>query len=85
MVGTWSSNCADSIHSLEIAPDNTFLNNGIVFPDRTPQPALYEVKKAHEYINFKAQGINRHNELRVLIENWHLSRALTEKWFSNRL
>jgi len=49
--------------------DNTFLNNGIVFPDRTPQPGLYEVKKAHEFINFKAQGINRHNELRVLVEN----------------
>ncbi|MEE9362917.1 MAG: glycoside hydrolase family 2 TIM barrel-domain containing protein [Cellulophaga sp.] len=49
--------------------DNTFLNNGIVFPDRTPQPALYEVKKAHEYINFKHKGINRHNELRVLVEN----------------
>ncbi len=49
--------------------DNTFLNNGIVFPDRTPQPSLYEVKKAHEYINFKNKGINRHNELRVLVEN----------------
>lgn len=49
--------------------DNTFLNNGIVFPDRTPQPALYEVKKAYEYINFKDKGINRHNELRVLVEN----------------
>lgn len=49
--------------------DNTFLNNGIVFPDRSPQPALYEVKKAHEYINFKSQGINRHDELRVLVEN----------------
>ncbi len=49
--------------------DNTFLNNGIVFPDRTPQPALYEVKKAHEYINFKHKGINKYNELRVLIEN----------------
>lgn len=49
--------------------DNTFLNNGIVFPDRTPQPALYEVKKAHEYINFKEKGINKHNELRVLLEN----------------
>jgi beta-galactosidase len=49
--------------------DNTFLNNGIVFPDRTPQPALYEVKKAHEYINFKDKGINQHNELRILVEN----------------
>ena len=49
--------------------DDTFLNNGIVFPDRTPQPALHEVKKAHEFINFKNKGINRHDELRVLIEN----------------
>ncbi len=49
--------------------DNSFLNNGIVFPDRTPQPALFEVKKAHEYMNFKDRGINRDNELRVLLEN----------------
>ncbi|WP_242134970.1 glycoside hydrolase family 2 TIM barrel-domain containing protein [Aestuariivivens marinum] len=49
--------------------DNTFLNNGIVFPDRTPQPGLYEVKKAHEFINFKPKGINRHKELRILVEN----------------
>jgi len=49
--------------------DNTFLNNGIVFPDRTPQPGLYEVKKAHEFINFKNRGINRHNEIRILVEN----------------
>lgn len=49
--------------------DFTFLNNGIVFPDRTAQPALFEVKKAHEYINFKPQGVNQHNELRILVEN----------------
>ncbi|MDY8134835.1 glycoside hydrolase family 2 TIM barrel-domain containing protein [Aquimarina sp. 2201CG5-10] len=49
--------------------DNSFLNNGIVFPDRTPQPALYEVKKAHEYINFKQKGVSKNNELRVLVEN----------------
>lgn len=49
--------------------DNTFLNNGIVFPDRTPQPALHEVKKAHEFINFKHKEINRDDELRVLVEN----------------
>ena len=49
--------------------DNSFLNNGIVFPDRTPQPGLYEVKKVHEFINFKEKGINQHNELRVLLEN----------------
>ncbi|UMB60434.1 DUF4981 domain-containing protein [Lutibacter sp. A80] len=49
--------------------DDTFLNNGIVFPDRTPQPGLYEVKKAHEFINFKNKGINKHNEIRILVEN----------------
>ncbi len=49
--------------------DNSFLNNGIVFPDRTPQPALFEVKKAHEFINFKHKGLNQHNELRILVEN----------------
>ncbi|MFV0565103.1 MAG: glycoside hydrolase family 2 TIM barrel-domain containing protein [Flavobacteriaceae bacterium] len=49
--------------------ENTFLNNGIVFPDRTPQPGLYEVKKVHEYINFKPTGINKHNELCILVEN----------------
>ncbi|WP_027136578.1 glycoside hydrolase family 2 TIM barrel-domain containing protein [Gaetbulibacter saemankumensis] len=49
--------------------DNNFLNNGIVFPDRSPQPALYEVKKAHEFINFKNNGINNFNELRVFVEN----------------
>ncbi len=56
-------------YGVNMPTDNTFLNNGIVFPDRTPQPALYEVKKAHEFINFKHKGINKHNELRVLIEN----------------
>ena len=49
--------------------DNTFLNNGIVFPDRTPQPALYEVKKAHEFINFKNLGESNNNEQTILIEN----------------
>lgn len=49
--------------------DNSFLNNGLVSPDRTAHPGLYEVKKVYEYINFKNSGINKHNELRVLIEN----------------
>ena len=49
--------------------DNSFLNNGIVAPDRTPHPALFEVKKAHEFINFKAKGINKYDELRILLEN----------------
>lgn len=48
--------------------DGTFLNNGIVFPDRTPQPALYEVKKAHEFINFK-QVPSQKNKIKIRLEN----------------
>ena len=49
--------------------DNSFLNNGIVFPDRTPQPALYEVKKAQEFINFKDFVETNANNVSVKIEN----------------
>lgn len=69
----------------DMPTDNSFLNNGIVFPDRTAQPALYEVKKAHEFINFKAQGINRHNELRVLIENLYDFTNLNRFQFKARI
>ncbi|WP_103069200.1 glycoside hydrolase family 2 TIM barrel-domain containing protein [Aquimarina sediminis] len=62
--------------------DNTFLNNGIVFPDRTPQPALYEVKKAHEFINFKSKGINKYNEQRILIENLYDFTNLNQFYFT---
>jgi beta-galactosidase len=41
----------------------------MVFPDRKPHPALQEVKKAHEFINFKNKGITDGDELRVLVEN----------------
>jgi beta-galactosidase len=69
----------------DMPTDNTFLNNGIVFPDRTPQPALYEVKKAHEYINFKHKGINKHNELRVLVENLYDFTNLNQFNFSAKI
>ncbi|WP_242117511.1 glycoside hydrolase family 2 TIM barrel-domain containing protein [Aestuariivivens sediminicola] len=65
--------------------DNSFLNNGIVFPDRTPQPGLYEVKKAHEFINFKHKGVNRHNELRVLVENLYDFTNLDRFTFSAKI
>jgi len=48
--------------------DGPFLNNGIVFPDRTPQPALHEVKKAHEFINF-IDKTSKTNEVTLSIEN----------------
>ena len=34
--------------------DGNFLANGLVMPDRVPAPALYEVKKVHQPIQFKA-------------------------------
>lgn len=34
--------------------DGNFLCNGLVLPDRTPHPAAAEIKKVHQYIQFKA-------------------------------
>jgi len=34
--------------------DRNFCCNGLVAPDRTPHPALWEVKKVYQYIKFKA-------------------------------
>jgi beta-galactosidase len=33
--------------------DRNFCINGLIFPDRTPHPALYEVKKVYQPISFK--------------------------------
>jgi beta-galactosidase len=33
--------------------DENFLCNGVVAPDRTPHPAIWEIKKAHQYIKIK--------------------------------
>lgn len=33
--------------------DSNFCINGLVLPDRTPHPALYEVKKVYQYIGIK--------------------------------
>lgn len=38
--------------------DDCVLINGLVNPDRTPHPALYEVKKVYQYIKFKAKDIS---------------------------
>ncbi len=49
--------------------DNSFLNNGLVFPDRTPHPGLFEVKKVYEYINIKHPYFNKLDELLLFVEN----------------
>lgn len=40
--------------SKDIPSLGNFCLNGIVFPDRSPQPALYEVKKVYQYAAIKA-------------------------------
>ncbi|UOY04895.1 DUF4981 domain-containing protein [Muricauda sp. SCSIO 64092] len=62
--------------------DNGFLNNGVVFPDRSPQPSLYEVKKVYENINFKYKGINKEKQIRILIENLYDFTSLSKFEFS---
>ena len=37
--------------------DENFCSNGIIAPDRTAHPALYEVKKVYQYIKFKAANL----------------------------
>ena len=37
--------------------DENFCSNGIIAPDRTPHPALYEVKKVYQYIKFKDSNL----------------------------
>lgn len=36
--------------------DNNFCLNGLVDPDRSAHPALYEVKKVYQYVKFKAEN-----------------------------
>ncbi len=38
----------------DVPSDGNFCCNGLVGPDRTPHPALWEVKKVYQYIKFKA-------------------------------
>ncbi len=48
--------------------DGNFCINGLVFPDRTPHPALWEVKKVYQYVLFKAEELA---EGRIKITNMY--------------
>ena len=39
-----------------VPSDGNFMCNGIMFPDRTPHPAYYEVKKVYQYVQFIPSG-----------------------------
>ncbi len=53
--------------------DENFCCNGVVLPDRTPHPGLYEVKKVYQNINFEYEGDGR-----VRIYNDHLFTDLAD-------
>lgn len=40
----------------DVPSDGTFCHNGLVFPDRTPHPALAEVKKVYQEVSFRPVG-----------------------------
>ena len=42
-----------------IPSDGNFNINGLVWPDRTPHPGLYEVKKVYQYIGFEPVDISK--------------------------
>lgn len=42
-----------------VPSDSNFMINGLVFPDRTPHPALAEVKKVYQYIGFKPVNLEK--------------------------
>ncbi|MCL3781401.1 DUF4981 domain-containing protein [Prolixibacteraceae bacterium JC049] len=42
-----------------IPSDGNFCLNGVVNPDRTPHPSLWEVKKVYQYIGFKALNLKK--------------------------
>jgi beta-galactosidase len=46
--------------------DANFCLNGVVFPDRTPQPALEEVKKVQQFIKTEASDLNNQ---KITIQN----------------
>ena len=60
--------------------DNSFLNNGIIFPDRTPQPALNEIKKSLESIRFSKHK-DAKDHWNILIENLYDFTDLSNFYF----
>ena len=41
----------------DVPSDQNFCCNGLVGPDRTPHPALFEVKKVYQYVKFRAADL----------------------------
>ncbi|PWJ34975.1 glycoside hydrolase family 2 TIM barrel-domain containing protein [Sediminitomix flava] len=45
----------------DVPSDDNFCLNGLVDPDRTPQPALKEVKKVYQNISFEWENVLKHS------------------------
>jgi beta-galactosidase len=62
--------------------DENFCANGIIAPDRTPHPALHEVKKVYQYIKFKASNLK---EGEIAIKNIYDFNNLNQFQFTWKL
>ncbi|NJO91813.1 MAG: DUF4981 domain-containing protein [Chloroflexia bacterium] len=58
--------------------DYNFCMNGLVNPDRTPHPGLYEVKKVYQNIGFKASDIENG---KIIIQNKRFFKDLSDCFF----
>ncbi len=56
----------------DVPSDNDFCMNGIVFADRTPKPALWEVKKAYQNFWFTATDLSK-GRIKIFNENFFRS------------
>ncbi|RUA12374.1 MAG: beta-galactosidase, partial [Flavobacteriia bacterium] len=58
----------------DVPSDNNFLNNGLVQPDRKPNPHIYEVKHIYQNVKFYANDLSKK---KVDIKNWYFFRDLS--------
>ncbi|MEN8186840.1 MAG: glycoside hydrolase family 2 TIM barrel-domain containing protein [Bacteroidota bacterium] len=58
----------------DIPSSNNFLNNGLVQPDRKPNPHIYEVKHIHQNIKFYQSDLSKGE---IKIKNWYFFRDLS--------
>ncbi len=58
----------------DVPSSNNFLNNGLVQPDRKPNPHIYEVKHIYQNIKFYESDISKY---KISIKNWYFFRDLS--------
>ncbi|WP_347175083.1 glycoside hydrolase family 2 TIM barrel-domain containing protein [Polaribacter uvawellassae] len=63
----------------DVPSDNNFLNNGLVQPDRKPNPHIYEVKHIQQNIKFYENDLSKGI---INIKNWYFYRDVSNYTFS---